>query len=324
MGQGYLDTARESAGRPGLFVLTVRLAAATQAAGSGADGGGLMAVDLSMPILVVDDYSTMIRIIRNLLRQLGFEDIDDASDGSSALAKMHDKHYGLVISDWNMEPMTGYELLKQVRSDPQLSTTPFIMVTAESKTENVIAAKQAGVNNYIVKPFNADTLKYKIEAVFGPRARLDRFARAASLPHQPPRHGLRHHAGVAEHLGQRRRIGIVAVAQLLGVDAGGDEQAIDAEIGRAFQIGAHRIADRQHAAERGRAAAQRRDPLERQVVDRPVRLAGVEHLAAERARRDRRSRPRNRPACRRARPPGPGLPHSMNRLRARSSPSSSR
>jgi len=125
-----------------------------------------MAVDLSMPILVVDDYNTMIRIIRNLLRQLGFQDIDDANDGTAALAKMRDKRYGLVISDWNMEPMTGYELLKQVRSDPDLQETPFIMVTAESKTENVVAAKQAGVNNYIVKPFNADTLKTKIDAVF--------------------------------------------------------------------------------------------------------------------------------------------------------------
>jgi two-component system chemotaxis response regulator CheY len=125
-----------------------------------------MAVDLSMPILVVDDYNTMIRIIRNLLRQLGFENIDDAPDGSIALSKMHLKQYGLIISDWNMEPMTGYELLKQVRSDPTISRTPFIMVTAESKTENVVAAKQAGVNNYIVKPFNADTLKSKIEAVF--------------------------------------------------------------------------------------------------------------------------------------------------------------
>jgi two-component system chemotaxis response regulator CheY len=139
--------------------------AATQAART-SPLEGPMAVDLSMPILVVDDYNTMIRIIRNLLRQLGFADIDDASDGSSALAKMQAKKYGLVISDWNMEPMTGYELLKQVRADPRLSTTPFIMVTAESKTENVIAAKQAGVNNYIVKPFNADTLKNKIEAVF--------------------------------------------------------------------------------------------------------------------------------------------------------------
>ena len=125
-----------------------------------------MAVDLSMPILVVDDYNTMVRIIGNLLRQLGFQDIDAAPDGSAALVKMRDRKYGLVISDWNMEPMTGYELLKQMRADPHLNTTPFIMVTAESKTENVIAAKQAGVNNYIVKPFNADTLKNKIDAVF--------------------------------------------------------------------------------------------------------------------------------------------------------------
>ena len=125
-----------------------------------------MALDPSMPILVVDDYQTMVRIIRNLLKQLGFENVDDASDGSSAIAKMRDKKYGLVISDWNMEPMTGYELLKQVRADASLSKTPFIMVTAESKTENVIAAKKAGVNNYIVKPFNAQTLKGKIEAVF--------------------------------------------------------------------------------------------------------------------------------------------------------------
>ena len=126
-----------------------------------------MAVDLTKPVLVVDDYNTMIRIIRNLLKQLGFEDVDDASDGSAALAKLREKKYGLVISDWNMEPMTGYELLKEVRADPGLNKTPFIMVTAESKTENVIAAKKAGVNNYIVKPFNAQTLKSKIDAVFG-------------------------------------------------------------------------------------------------------------------------------------------------------------
>jgi two-component system chemotaxis response regulator CheY len=125
-----------------------------------------MAFDTSMPILVVDDYNTMVRIIRNLLRQLGFTDVDDAADGSSALAKMNGKQYGLVISDWNMEPMTGYELLKQVRANPQMAGTPFIMITAESKTENVVAAKQAGANNYIIKPFNAETLKHKIEAVF--------------------------------------------------------------------------------------------------------------------------------------------------------------
>ena len=125
-----------------------------------------MAVDTSMSVLVVDDYNTMIRIIRNLLKQLGFENIDDASDGSAALNKMRGKKYGLVISDWNMEPMTGYDLLQVVRNDPNLAETPFIMVTAESKTENVIAAKKAGVSNYIVKPFNAQTLKSKIDAVF--------------------------------------------------------------------------------------------------------------------------------------------------------------
>ncbi|MEZ5841538.1 MAG: response regulator [Hyphomicrobiales bacterium] len=126
-----------------------------------------MAVDTSMPVLVVDDYKTMIRIIRNLLKQLGFNDVDEASDGTEALEKLKQRRYGLVISDWNMEPMTGYELLKQVRADSGIGKTPFIMVTAESKTENVIAAKKAGVNNYIVKPFNAQTLKGKIDAVFG-------------------------------------------------------------------------------------------------------------------------------------------------------------
>ena len=109
----------------------------------------------------------MVRIIRNLLKHLGFEDVDDASDGASALDKLKKRRYGLVISDWNMEPMTGYELLRHVRADEGLKETPFIMVTAESKTENVIAAKKAGVSNYIVKPFNALTLKTKIEAVCG-------------------------------------------------------------------------------------------------------------------------------------------------------------
>jgi len=125
-----------------------------------------MAVDYAMPVLVVDDYNTMVRIIRNLLRQLGFETIDDASDGVSALAKIRIRKYGLVISDWNMEPMSGYDLLREVRGDPEFAQTPFIMVTAESKTDNVIAAKKAGVSNYIVKPFNAQTLRNKIEAVF--------------------------------------------------------------------------------------------------------------------------------------------------------------
>ena len=126
-----------------------------------------MALDTNMPVLVVDDYKTMVRIIRNLLKQLGFVDVDEASDGSSALGMMRQKQYGLVISDWNMEPMTGYEFLREVRADDRLSRTPFIMVTAESKSDNVIAAKKAGVNNYIVKPFNAAILKSKIDAIFG-------------------------------------------------------------------------------------------------------------------------------------------------------------
>jgi two-component system chemotaxis response regulator CheY len=125
-----------------------------------------MAIDVSMPILIVDDYNTMIRIIRNLLKQLGFENVDEAHDGTSALGKMRERTYGLVISDWNMVPMTGYDLLREIRADPVLGNTRFIMVTAESKTDNVIAAKKAGVDNYIVKPFNAQTLHHKIQAVF--------------------------------------------------------------------------------------------------------------------------------------------------------------
>ncbi len=126
-----------------------------------------MAVDMKMNVLIVDDYKTMLRIVGNLLKQLGFTNIDEATDGATALEKLRQKPYGLVISDWNMEPMTGLQLLKEVRSDIKLKNVPFIMVTAESKTENVVAAKQAGVNNYIVKPFNAATLKTKISSVIG-------------------------------------------------------------------------------------------------------------------------------------------------------------
>ena len=126
-----------------------------------------MAVDKSMPVLVVDDYKTMLRIIRNLLNQLEFTNVHDATDGGTALNKLRDKKFGLVISDWNMEPMTGLQLLREVRADANLKDTPFIMITAESKTENVIAAKEAGVSNYIVKPFNAGTLKSKITSVLG-------------------------------------------------------------------------------------------------------------------------------------------------------------
>ena len=126
-----------------------------------------MAVDMSLSILIVDDYKTILRIIRNLLKQLGFHNVDEATDGAEALNKLRGKSYDLVISDWNMEAMTGYELLKEVRSDDILKALPFIMVTAESKTDNVIAAKKASVNNYIVKPFNAATLKSKLSSVLG-------------------------------------------------------------------------------------------------------------------------------------------------------------
>ena len=126
-----------------------------------------MAVDVDMPVLIVDDYKTMLRIIRNLLKQLGFNNVDEAIDGSAALRKLRQKNFGLVISDWYMEPMNGLQLLKEVRADDQLKSIPFVMVTAESKTENNIAAKDAGVSSYIVKPFNAATLKTKLEPVLG-------------------------------------------------------------------------------------------------------------------------------------------------------------
>lgn len=127
--------------------------------------GAEMSVDKTMNVLIVDDYKTMLRIIRNLLKQIEFHNVDEASDGAEALGKLRNGGYGLVISDWNMAPMTGLELLQQVRADPRLAATPFIMITAESKAENVVAAKQAGVSNYIVKPFNAETLREKIEKV---------------------------------------------------------------------------------------------------------------------------------------------------------------
>lgn len=122
-----------------------------------------MPMDLSMPILVVDDYQTMVKIVRSMLAQIGFEDVDCASDGEEALRKMRDKSYGLVISDWNMEPMNGLDLLRKLRAERQRDVR-FIMVTAESKTDHVIAARRAGVDSYIVKPFNAQTLRAKIQA----------------------------------------------------------------------------------------------------------------------------------------------------------------
>ena len=126
-----------------------------------------MAVDMNMKVLIVDDYKTMLRILRNLLRQLNFGNVEEASDGGEALQKLRQDRFGLVISDWNMEPMTGIQLLRAVRSDDSLKHLPFVMITAESKSENVIAAKEAGVSNYIVKPFNAETLRTKLVNVLG-------------------------------------------------------------------------------------------------------------------------------------------------------------
>ncbi len=124
-------------------------------------------VDQKMNVLVVDDQVTMLRIERSLLNQIGFPNVDIVTSGPDALKKLREKPFGLVISDWNMAPMTGLELLKQVRGDDKLKAMPFIMVTAESKSENVVAAKQAGVSQYIIKPFNAETLKKKIASVIG-------------------------------------------------------------------------------------------------------------------------------------------------------------
>lgn len=126
-----------------------------------------MPIDKAMNVLIVDDYKTMLRIIRNLLKQIDFNNVEEATDGAEALAKLRGTGFGLVISDWNMQPMTGLQLLQEVRADARLKAMPFIMITAESKAENVIAAKKAGVSNYIVKPFNAETLRDKIEKVLG-------------------------------------------------------------------------------------------------------------------------------------------------------------
>lgn len=125
-----------------------------------------MQLDQNTPILVVDDYKTMVKIVRHLLSQLGYTNVDDAANGAEAFEKMQSQQYGLVISDWNMEPMTGFELLQKVRASGTHSQVPFIMVTAESQPENVAAAKAAGVNNYLVKPFNQQSLKNKIDQVF--------------------------------------------------------------------------------------------------------------------------------------------------------------
>jgi two-component system, chemotaxis family, chemotaxis protein CheY len=123
-------------------------------------------MDRKMKILVVDDFSTMRRIVKNLLKQIGFENIDEAEDGQHALSRLKNDKYQFVVSDWNMPNMTGIELLKNVRSDPGLKALPFLMVTAEAEKEKVVEAIKAGVNNYIIKPFTAEILKEKMDKIF--------------------------------------------------------------------------------------------------------------------------------------------------------------
>ncbi len=121
--------------------------------------------NFKIKVLVVDDFPTMRRIVKNLLKQLGFENIEEAENGEDALRKLRSGDYGLVVSDWNMPVMEGIELLKHIRSDPQLKDIPFLMVTAEAEKEKVIEAIKAGVDNYIVKPFTGEVLKEKLEKI---------------------------------------------------------------------------------------------------------------------------------------------------------------
>jgi len=119
-----------------------------------------------MKILIVDDFPTMRRIIKNLLKDLGFENVDEAEDGAMALEKLRNGNFEFVVSDWNMPNMDGLEMLKAIRADPALSKLPVLMVTAEAKKENIIAAAQAGANGYVVKPFTAATLEEKLNKIF--------------------------------------------------------------------------------------------------------------------------------------------------------------
>lgn len=125
--------------------------------------------DQNMKILVVDDFSTMRRIIKNILREIGYINVEEADDGSTALEKLKGGGFDFVVTDWNMPNMPGIELLKAIRLDPALKETPVLMVTAEAAKENVVTAVQAGVNNYIVKPFTAAALKERIDLI------LDKF-----------------------------------------------------------------------------------------------------------------------------------------------------
>ena len=125
-----------------------------------------MPADLNMKILVVDDMSTMRRIVKNILKQLGFSNMEEAENGQEALQKLRADAYGFVVSDWNMPVMPGIEMLRAIRADDKLKHIPVLMVTAEAQKENLIEAIQAGVNNYVVKPFTAETMQEKINKIF--------------------------------------------------------------------------------------------------------------------------------------------------------------
>ena len=125
-----------------------------------------MAYNTNMRVLIVDDFSTMRRIVKNILRQLGFNNVVEADDGTSAWEILNREKIEFIVSDWNMPQMTGIELLRRVRSSEQHAETPFLMVTAEAQQENIIEAVQAKVSNYIVKPFTAETMKQKIDKIF--------------------------------------------------------------------------------------------------------------------------------------------------------------
>ncbi|WP_027358014.1 chemotaxis response regulator CheY [Desulforegula conservatrix] len=124
-------------------------------------------MDTSIKILCVDDFATMRRILKNILKQLGFNNITEADDGTTALEELKKSHYDLIISDWNMPKMTGLELLKTIRSTPEFKDIPFLMVTAEAQKQNVIEAVQAGVSNYVVKPFTAEAIAEKLQKILG-------------------------------------------------------------------------------------------------------------------------------------------------------------
>jgi two-component system chemotaxis response regulator CheY len=124
-------------------------------------------MDLNMKVLIVDDFATMRRILRNILKQIGFTDINEADDGSTALKELKKEKYDLILSDWNMPEMPGLDLLNAIRADDELKGIPFVMITAEAQKDNIIGAVKAGVNSYVVKPFTAETIGEKLKKVFG-------------------------------------------------------------------------------------------------------------------------------------------------------------